>query len=255
MSEADSSAPSALMCVRHARIPATFACDKCGAGMCNMCGFGKPAGSRYCANCVAAMMPAAPVEAAASSPAPASGITPPPLRPPPLPPRPAYTPQPTSWKQLRVPPGKFCALHPTVGAIDYCSNCGAFMCEVCSFDVPGMAHHHVCPTCAVSPPSKLSGKRKLLMIFGYVLAVWSTIGLVVIVSGMLASMVTDRESLSRLGLMIIFFIFIPSLLGLAVSFSAQEKNLPNPPSVWGGIIWNSLLVTCFAARLIINHLS
>jgi len=239
-SDADTAAP-ALMCARHPRIVAAFTCDKCGVGMCNLCGFGKPEGSRFCVTCsgvkpsTSASAPAAGVTAA-SVPDPSHAAPPRPASPAP----PPLRPQPAHWTNLRVPPGKTCALHTSVPATDYCSNCGGYMCQVCRFDVPGMPQHHVCPTCAVNPPTAVKGGRKTRLILSYVFAVWATLGLALLLSGALASMAAGDDSRSGLILAIIGLIFAPALAGFGLSYSTQERNLPNNTAIWTSMVWNSL---------------
>jgi hypothetical protein len=221
---ADSAPP--LMCVRHAQIRATQTCSNCGAGLCDMCGFVRPGGARLCPACAARATDT--------------------LARPDAVPRPVV-PMARPAAQVWTPPnqmaGIMCATHPNVSAATKCDRCGAGICNTCDFPVQGLRPPaHLCPRCAVNPSGALSKPRKQLVIWGFVLAVWATIGLVVLLSGALARFLKDPSDRVILGWAITILIFFPALLGFGVSFSAQEKHLPNPPVIWAAITWNSMIV-------------
>jgi hypothetical protein len=47
---------------------------------------------------------------------------------------------------------------------------------------------------------------------------------------------------AAIGLFLGLLVFVPILGGTALSFSALDKRLGNPPAVWGAVIWNSVLL-------------
>ena len=137
--------------------------------------------------------------------------------------------------------GRRCVAHPNVPAVRCCKACGAPMCATCDFELPGGVH--VCPQCATSPRrAGLSGKRKAHLVWSYVLAVWSTIGVVALFSGALAGAVQTEEELQVLGIVIYLLIFVPSLIGTALGFAAFDRRLGTPTAVWVAAIWNSIIL-------------
>ena len=139
-----------------------------------------------------------------------------------------------------VPVGQMCANHSTAPAVRTCLSCGAAICETCTFTFPGNVF--VCPGCATKPRNTVSSGRRKLLIWAYAMAVWSTAGLVIIFSGLLAPYMTSPEAEEAIGGIAMLLIFFPGLIGLGLSFATREKNLPNPGAVWGAVIWNSIIV-------------
>jgi hypothetical protein len=206
------SQPGGARCAVHPDVAATFCCHDCGRTLCDTCGFSEEDGKIVCAECVARRGPppavavrdvdlgpvdpelarrmaeksdlelldmfespddwkAESLNAARAElhkrnvaiPAKEDGI-------------PA-----TSPKSPRVREGIMCAQHPKVQAVQQCRRCGGFMCATCDFAFPGDLHF--CPTCVSRGDEGLSGKRKKFMIWSFVLAAWSTVGMTCLVSG------------------------------------------------------------------------
>lgn len=99
-------------------------------------------------------------------------------------------------------------------------------------------------------PTGLSSSRKKLVIVGMLLAVWSTVATGLMATGYLAG-----SSEAAAGLAFSFLIFFPTLIGFAVSLSAQERRLQNPALVWVAVAWNTLLLIGFVALIVIGNLS
>lgn len=207
---------STLTCGRHSQIPATHYCAKCAMPLCDNCARPQSDGTIKCPTCsVGARLPEAP-----------------------RPRIPVHSP-------LVSHP---CAQHPEVKTIRRCSGCGAHTCETCSFTLEG--NLHICPTCAMKGPTGLSSSRKKLVIVGMLLAVWSTVATGLMATGYLAG-----SSEAAAGLAFSFLIFFPTLIGFAVSLSAQERRLQNPALVWVAVAWNTLLLIGFVALIVIGNLS
>lgn len=130
-----------------------------------------------------------------------------------------------------------CAVHPEMTTTVRCDGCGTYVCETCDFKLQG--NLHACPTCAMSSPTGLSSSRKKLVIAGILLAIWSTVALVLLLTGYFADGTTDQ---STLGIVVMFIVFLPTLIGFTVSLCAQESRLHNPVAVWIAVVWNSMLL-------------
>jgi hypothetical protein len=124
------------------------------------------------------------------------------------------------------------------------------MCGTCDFEFPG--HFHLCPTCATNPTTALSPRRKKLIGFAYALAVWSTLAIAVLFSGVLVA--EDQGQQEAIELAAGLLIFTPTLGGTALSFSALDKRLGNPPVVWGAVIWNGILLAVWVILSVIGSL-
>jgi len=204
------------MCVQHSNLKAAFVCSACSQPICSLCAFPREDGSRICPACAGD---------------PGNSRSGPRL----------------VGSDDRPPPGIHalkCLQHPNVSAAQVCKLCGAPMCATCDFLLPG--NLHVCPRCVADPPKRMTSRRKRLIVASYILAVWGTVGLVVFMSGLFASM-------GEVGLEVIFavFLFIPALVGGALGISCIDRRLSNPPSVWGTAIWNiSLLAIHILLRVV-----
>ena len=122
-----------------------------------------------------------------------------------------------------------------------------------SFDFPGGVR--LCPGCAASPQKGLSGKRKKALVWSYVLAVWTTLGLAVLLSGALASSLQSKSDVEVLGMVLMVVIFAPSIIGTAMGFSAMDRRLSNPAAVWIAIVWNGIILAVLLLLTIIGNLN
>lgn len=128
-----------------------------------------------------------------------------------------------------------CRQHASA-AVVRCAKCETPVCATCAFPQPDA--RSLCPDCATTVGSKMSSGRKRLLIWSYGLAIWSTLVLVALISGVLADAVRDE-----IGAIIGSIMLISVLLGTALSFASLERRLSNPVSVWASLIWNSVLLT------------
>jgi hypothetical protein len=145
-----------------------------------------------------------------------------------------------------------CQRHPEMVAIARCSQCGAAVCMTCDFAYPG--NIHLCPACATQATRPLSSKRKKLAIWSIVLAVVATLGTVAVFSGALAGAAQTPEDQEAIGLVIMLFCVIPSLVGLGVGLGSRDKRMGNPAVTWIGWIWNAVLVALWLFLIIIGNL-
>jgi len=128
--------------------------------------------------------------------------------------------------------------------------CGGYMCNTCDFALPGGVH--ICPSCAAAPKTNLSPRRKKLLIGAYITASWSTVGLGIVFSGVLKEMADNKSDATALGLVMMIFILVPSIIGTCLGFSAMHKRLPTPISLWVATIWNVIILACFALLFIVG---
>ena len=124
------------------------------------------------------------------------------------------------------------------------------MCITCDFQFPGGVH--ACPECAANPNKELSPRRKRTLTWAYVLAVWGTLGIAVLLSGVLASTVETQDDVQALGLAVMIFIFAPAVAGAAVGFSSVNRRLTNPPVVWVAAIWNGIILAILLLLTIVG---
>jgi hypothetical protein len=126
------------------------------------------------------------------------------------------------------------------------------MCPTCDFEFPG--HFHLCPACATSAHKDLSPRRKKLLIISYALAGWATLALALMFSGVFAEVVDSEAAVRAFEMLIGIVIFLPTIAGAAVSFSALDKKLGNPPAIWGAVIWNGLLLAVWVLLTVVGSL-
>ena len=136
------------------------------------------------------------------------------------------------------PPTVMCRVHPEMPAVAYCRTCGAPSCNTCDFVFPG--NLHLCTSCATKPVEALNPKRKKLLAWSYAMAIWTSIAVVLLMSGVFAA--RHKADQEAIGIAVEIFVFLPSILGTALGWAALDKRLGNPGWVWGAAIWNSLIL-------------
>jgi hypothetical protein len=223
------------MCFQHPAVAAVQKCASCGAGICATCDFVIPAAGstnnilgigkerHLCPNCMSARRSGVPASA-----------------------------QPVASPALPLSSGALCSRHPEVPAVRYCGICNTTMCATCDFELPG--YFHVCPGCATNPKKEMSSSRKRNLIISYVAAAWSTLGLVVLLSGALAGSVSSRSEEEALGIVIGILIFLPSMAGTGLAVSSLDKKLSNPPAIWGAVVWNGIILAFLIILTIIGNM-
>jgi hypothetical protein len=145
--------------------------------------------------------------------------------------------------------GVMCVNHPGVQAERHCKACHKPICGTCDFALPGNVH--VCPACATQTKPGMSSARKTLVGWGIGLAIWSTValaGLFAVAAGMPA----EPGAEEALGIAFSLLIFVPSLIGTALSFAARDRRLSNPPLVWVAIVWNSVILAVLILLILIG---
>lgn len=214
------------MCVHHPDLRAAFVCATCKQLICELCAFTRTDGTRICTPC-------------ASSPGARESDRGPRLA-----------------VQGHAPPSRVhalkCLQHPNVDAVQVCKGCGGPMCATCDFLLPGDLH--LCPRCVAAPPSRMSHSRRGLLIAAYAFAIWGTLAAVVRESGVLAGMVRTRDDEIVLGLIVIFFMRVPAIVGAGLGVSCFDPRLRNPPSVWIAAIWNGLILLLYLATVLLSYL-
>ncbi|MFL6216864.1 MAG: hypothetical protein ACJ74J_23480 [Blastocatellia bacterium] len=227
--------PSAApVCFQHPTVAATQKCAACGVALCSTCDFVVSAPRQehnmlqigidrhFCPNCINAHRAGAGARAAAR-------------------------------QAMPLGAGIMCSRHAEVDAVRRCNVCHTPMCQTCDFELPG--YFHVCPGCATAPQREMSPGRKRNLILSYILAAWSTVALALLFAGALAGLAESKAEQEFIGFIFSFLIFIPSIAGTALSVSARDRKLANPPSVWAAMIWNSVILAILIILIIIGNLT
>ncbi len=90
------------------------------------------------------------------------------------------------------------------------------------------------------------------MIWSYVLATWSTVGMTCLVSGAMSGMARTKEDQTALGWVLIIFVLGPAITGLSLGVTAKRKQASNPATLWIAIIWNAVLVASYVVLTLIG---
>ena len=194
-------------CAYHPQAWASWRCAGCGMAICETCVFTQPDGTKVCPSCVSRRNTAG-----------STG------------PKGALTGMPRETK---------CKNHPGMDATSYCARCHTAMCQTCDFVFPG--NIHLCPHCATSP-QPMGSARKRNLIFSYLIAIWTSVGIGLIASGFFAHMVKTKSDVQLLGQGIMFLIFVPSIIGTALGFGTVDRRLSTPIAVWVSVVWNSVIL-------------
>lgn len=210
-----SPSPDVRACPRHPGIYAPHTCAGCMSPICETCSFVQPDGRRLCPDCAA---PAA--------------IT--------LP------------RDLRNLQGVMCSRHPDVQAVVRCHACSKPVCATCDFLLPGQIH--VCPDCVTRTDHRMSSKRKMMLGWSFGLAIFATLGIVLLFSGAVAGLAEGPAGEEMFGVLLSLVTFFPSIIGTALAFSTLDRRLSNPGVIWVAIVWNSLLLGTFILLSIIGTL-
>jgi hypothetical protein len=147
-----------------------------------------------------------------------------------------------------------CKGHRSVLATHCCDRCGAHLCVTCVFDAVG--GKHLCPSCAMNALRYVGPQRRKSIIWSYVLAVVATLGLGALMSGLLAEATgADPEAEFLLGIIVLAFVFVPSAVGMGISWGTMDRRFVNPVSLWIASIWNTLLCAAFVGLMILGSLT
>jgi hypothetical protein len=275
------SQPGIARCAVHPDVAASFCCNDCGKTFCDTCGFSEEYGNILCTECVARRKPP-PVVPAPDGNLPPGGQelarkmaeksdvalldmfeSPDDWRPETLNaakaelqrrnvaiPSPEDSVPTEIPERPRVRAGIMCAQHSKVQATQQCRRCGGYMCPTCDFAFPGDVHF--CPACVSKAGDELSTRRKKFMIWSYVLAAWSTVGMTCLLSGAMRGMVNSNEDQTALGWVLLIFVLGPAITGLSLGMKAKRKQVSNPATLWIAIIWNAILVASFVVLMLIG---
>jgi len=153
-----------------------------------------------------------------------------------------------------MPQGVKCQWHPENPAVAYCQSCRAPVCATCDFQFPGGIH--CCPKCATSnEPRPLSSNRKQLAGWSIALAAGATLALfLVIVISISMAGEPDEELAAFVGFLVIGAMLL-SIIGTALGFSSLDKRAGNPPLVWVGTIWNSVITAGWILLMLVGFMA
>lgn len=226
----------AAVCEAHPKQPAVAACTTCGAQLCSLCNF-EVNGQPFCSDCALEQASVKPGQKLC----PACGLS-----------------IPSSIKKCdcghdfgllnlsaprrrNVPSGN-CADHPEMEAVARCKLCSKSICVTCDFALPGGVH--LCPSCieTQSTSDEISPKRKKQTYIAMALATWSTILILLLVTGVFNSMFTRDAAGRAADLAITNLILWPLMVGTGVSVGALDKKLRNTGLMKAVAWWNGILV-------------
>ena len=265
--------PGVARCTVHSNVVATFCCNDCGKTFCDTCKFDAENGTMLCTECMTRRVPPPVAPPLDSSPQTINPVLARQMTEKSDQELLAMLDSPADWTQealdmakaevknrnitvetpensslpplktFQVREGVMCEQHPQVKATQQCLYCGGYMCPTCDFSFPNEVH--LCPKCASKSEDGLSPRRKKLLIWSFVLAAWTTIGMTCLVSGAFSGFATSKDDLAALGYALLLFVLAPGITGLALGVSAKHARLGNPPSIWIAITWNAILVASF----------
>jgi hypothetical protein len=154
-------------------------------------------------------------------------------------PVPAPEPEPEAPSYLN---GIKCQQHPDVNAVVKCRVCSSGVCSTCDIQVSGV---HFCPKCIENAPDeKISPRRKRLAVGSVVLAAYCTVVGILTFSGLLYQALGSFNA-QLWSLLIMYGLYIPSVIGTALAFSAFERRLKNTQLIWTALIWSSTMTGLF----------
>jgi hypothetical protein len=78
----------------------------------------------------------------------------------------------------------------------------------------------------------------------------ATLGMVGMFAASSAASTKQEEALA--GVLGSLFVMVPGLIGTAMAFSAYDRRLANPPSVWAALIWNGLILGVFVLLAVVG---
>jgi len=205
-------------CFRHPDSGAESVCVSCDKPICGICTYVQPDGAALCESCVTKKDSA-------------SGASVP--------------------EAQKVAEGVMCVNHPGVQAMVQCKICRTAVCATCDFTFPG--NLHFCPKCVIFEGEGLSSKRKKMLIWSCVSAVFASFFLVAFfgaASGL-------RNEMGMVGALAVlgFLVIAASVTGTGLGFSAINKRQKNPMLLWMAAIWNLIIVGIYVLMSIIGTFS
>ena len=86
--------------------------------------------------------------------------------------------------------------------------------------------------------------------FGVPLAAWGTLALI----GLFAVVVVaeTQEQAEAVGAVLGIIGFMPTIIGTGLGIACFERRLENPPSLWGGLIWNIVNLSVWLLLVIVG---
>ncbi len=209
--EVSSQRPST--CPRHPGAPATRTCGACAQPMCSLCTLPQADGSVLCHPCAPASSGVRPPIVAAAAAAPAAAAA-------------AGT--------------AACPQHAGVAAHGHCDRCGTGYCATCEFLFPGEIA--LCPRCAATSDTSISGGRKVLFGVSLALAGWGALAFVGLFFLAATLGIESDNDAEALGALMAGIGLVPVVIGAALGLSAIEKRLYNPVWLWIPTALNALVL-------------
>ena len=67
-------------------------------------------------------------------------------------------------------------------------------------------------------------------------------------------MATNKEDQQALGLLLMFILIAPSVIGVSLGISVMDRRLPNTIAMWIATAWNGLILGGFILLMIVGML-
>jgi hypothetical protein len=80
------------------------------------------------------------------------------------------------------------------------------------------------------------------------LAIWSTLGIAFLMTGVLEEVVAEELAATLVGSILL----VSPLIGLALGISSFERGMKSPPLVWVSTIWNGVLLGLWLLLIIVG---
>ncbi|MFC1840330.1 hypothetical protein ACFL1N_12165 [Thermodesulfobacteriota bacterium] len=144
--------------------------------------------------------------------------------------------------------GKMCSNHPGISAWTTCHRCQSPICKTCVFTF--YEDYNLCPACASSSDNTMSPRRRKNMIKSFVFAGICTIFFIIFFIAMQS--IQDEAASEGIATVLGLIILITGITGMSFGFSALDKRLKNPVSLWFATIWNIALVGIYILLCIIG---
>jgi len=139
--------------------------------------------------------------------------------------------------------GLKCLQHPNVAAVSICRACSSGVCGTCDFLISGM---HFCPKCIDGMNDEaISPLRRRLAVVAIILAIYCTLVGIFTITGMLYRLMGGAEYRLARSVFVFYGVYLPSIVGTVLAFSAFERRLKNTTLIWTALIWNATLTAIF----------
>ncbi len=153
------------------------------------------------------------------------------------------SPQDEQSTEHEIKAASYCSNHPKVTAEETCGRCKAPICITCAFTFPNDLL--LCPSCATEKPEVMTPKRRKGRLISFVMAGIASFFLILLFGGAMFPILgnmPEEDYEAFLGVLFIFLILVPAVVGLSFGIGVLNKRRGNPMSVLAPVIWNGILL-------------